>query len=142
MKFFTLALLFFIVSACAFKVDKSGYMFENTDINIIKKGVTSKNTLLNAFGSPTIISFYNDKEVWIYFSENIKHILFFKPKVVERDVLVIKFDNEDRVSNIKKIDLGDEDREFFFNQNRTFVKSHKNNFFKSIYENIGSIRPR
>jgi len=142
MKFFTLALLFFIVSACAFKVDKSGYMFENTDINIIKKGVTSKNTLLNTFGSPTIISFYNDREVWIYFSENIKHILFFKPKVVERDVLVIKFDSEDRVSNIKKIDLGDEDREFFFNQNRTFVESHKNNFFKSIYENIGSIRPR
>ena len=117
-------------------------MFENTDINIIKKGVTSKNTLLNAFGSPTIISFYNDKEVWIYYSENIKHILFFKPKVIEREALVIKFDNEDRVSNIKKIDLGDEDREFFFNQNRTFVKSHKNNFFKSIYENIGSIRPR
>ena len=142
MKFFTLALLFFIVSACAFKVDKSGYMFENTDINIIKKGVTSKNTLLNTFGSPTIISFYNDKEVWIYFSENIKHILFFKPKVVEREALVIKFDNEERVSSIKKIDLEDEDREFFFNQNKTFVESHKSNFFKSIYENIGSIRPR
>ena len=142
MKLFTLALLFFMVSSCSFRVDKSGYMFENTDINIIKKGVTSKNTLLTSFGSPTITSFHDDKEVWIYFSENIKHILFFKPKVVERDVLVIKFDNEDRVSNIKKIDLEDEDREFFFNQNKTFVESHKSNFFKSIYENIGSIRPR
>ena len=142
MKLFTLILLFFMVSACAFKVDKSGYMFENTDMNIIKKGVTSKNTLLTAFGSPTITSFYNDKEVWIYYSENIKHILFFKPKVIEREALVIKFDNEERVSSIKKIDLEDEDREFFFNQNKTFVESHKSNFFKSIYENIGSIRPR
>ena len=142
MKLFTLSLLFFMVSACSFRVDKSGYMFENTDINIIKKGVTSKNTLLANFGSPTITSFYNDKEVWIYYSENIKHILFFKPKVTEREALVIKFDNEESVSNIKKIDLKDEDREFFFNQNKTFVESHKSNFFKSIYENIGSIRPR
>ena len=142
MKLFTLTLLFFIVSACSFRVDNTGYMFENTDINIIKKGVTSKNTLLTTFGSPTITSFYDDKEVWIYYSENIKHILFFKPKVIDRDVLVIKFDNEDRVNNIKKIDLGDEDREFFFNQNKTFVESHKSNFFKTIYENIGSIRPR
>jgi outer membrane protein assembly factor BamE (lipoprotein component of BamABCDE complex) len=142
MKLFTLTLLFFIVSACSFRVDKSGYMFENTDINAIKKGVTSKNTLLTTFGSPTITSFYEDKEVWIYYFENIKHILFFKPKVIERDVLVIKFDNENRVNSIKKIDLADEDREFFFNQNKTFVESHKSNFFKTIYENIGSIRPR
>jgi len=56
--------------------------------------------------------------------------------------LVIKFDNENRVNSIKKIDLADEDREFFFNQNKTFVESHKSNFFKTIYENIGSIRPR
>ena len=76
MKFFTFLLLLFIVSACSFRVDKSGYMFENNDINFIQKGVTSKNTLLKNLGSPTIISYAKDKEVWIYYSENIKYILF------------------------------------------------------------------
>jgi outer membrane protein assembly factor BamE (lipoprotein component of BamABCDE complex) len=142
MKFFTFLLLFFIVSACSFRVDKTGYMFENNDINFIQKGVTSKNTLLKNLGSPTIISYAKDQEVWIYYSENIKYILFFKPTIVERDVLVLKFDNEQRVSYIKKLDLEAEDNKYFFNQNKTFVESHKNNIFKKIYENIGAIVPR
>ena len=142
MKFFTFLLLLFIVSACSFRVDKSGYMFENNDINFIQKGVTSKNTLLKNLGSPTIIYFVKDKEVWIYYSENIKYILFFKPNIVERDVLVLKFDDEQRVNYIKKLDLEDEDNKYFFNQNKTFVEGHKNNFFKTIYENIGAIIPR
>jgi outer membrane protein assembly factor BamE (lipoprotein component of BamABCDE complex) len=142
MKSFTILLFLFIVSACSFRVDKSGYMFENNNINFIQKGVTSKNTILKNLGSPSIISYAKDKELWIYYSENIKYILFFKPNVFERDVLVLKFDDEQRVNYIKKLDLQDEDNKYFFNQNKTFVESHKSNFFKKIYENIGSILPR
>ena len=142
MKFFTFLLLLFIISACSFRVEKSGYMFENNDINFIQKGVTSKNTLLKNLGSPTIISYAKDKEIWIYYSENIKYILFFKPTVMERDVLALKFDDEQRVNYIKKLNLEDADTKFFFNQNKTFVESHKGNIFKTLYENIGAIIPR
>lgn len=142
MKFLTFLLLFFTIFACSFRVDKSGYMFDNNNIDFIKKGVTSKNTLLKSLGTPTIISEINDKELWIYYSENIKHILFFKPKVIDRDILLLKFDEEERVNYVKKLDLEDEDKRYFFNQNETFVESHKNNLFKTIYENIGAISPK
>jgi outer membrane protein assembly factor BamE (lipoprotein component of BamABCDE complex) len=142
MKFFTFLLLFFAIFACSFRVEKSGYMFDNNDIDFIKKGVTSKTTLLKSLGTPTIVSQIDDKELWIYYSENSKHILFFKPTIIERDILLLKFDEENRVDDIKKLDLKDEDRQYFFNQNKTFVQGHKNNLFKSIYENIGSIIPR
>jgi len=142
MKFYIFLIILFTASSCSFRVDKSGYMFENNDINFIQKGVTSKNTLLKNLGSPTIISYAKDKEVWIYYSENIKYILFFKPTFVEREILVLKFDEEQRVNYIKKLDLEDEDNRYFFNQNETYVESHKSNFFKKIYENIGSIIPR
>jgi outer membrane protein assembly factor BamE (lipoprotein component of BamABCDE complex) len=142
MKFFTFLLLFFTIFACSFRVEKSGYMFDNNDIDFIKKGVTSKTTLLKSLGTPTIVSQIDDKELWIYYSENSKHILFFKPTIIERDILLLKFDEENRVDDIKKLDLKDEDRQYFFNQNKTFVQGHKNNLFKSIYENIGSIIPR
>jgi outer membrane protein assembly factor BamE (lipoprotein component of BamABCDE complex) len=142
MKFFTFLLLFFTIFACSFRVEKSGYMFDNNDIDFIKKGVTSKTTLLKSLGTPTIVSQIDDKELWIYYSENSKHILFFKPTIIDRDILLLKFDEENRVDDIKKLDLKDEDRQYFFNQNKTFVQGHKNNLFKSIYENIGSIIPR
>ena len=142
MKFFTFLLLFFAIFACSFRVEKSGYMFDNNDIDFIKKGVTSKTTLLKSLGTPTIVSQIDDKELWIYYSENSKYILFFKPTIIERDILLLKFDEENRVDDIKKLDLKDEDRQYFFNQNKTFVQGHKNNLFKSIYENIGSIIPR
>ena len=142
MKIFSYFIIFFTLSSCSFRVDKSGYMFENNDINFIKKGVTSKNTLLKNLGSPTTQSFIKNKEVWIYYSESIKHVLFFKPEIVERDILVIKFDDEDRVNYFKKLDLKDGDFKNSFNPNKTFVESHKSNFFKSIYENIGTILPR
>ncbi len=142
MKFLTFLLLFFTISACSFRVDKSGYMFDNNDIDFIKKGVTSKNTLLKSLGTPTIISPIHDKELWIYYSENIRYVLFFKPKVIDRDILLLKFDEENRVNYVKKLDLTDEDKKYFFNQNKTFVEGHKNNLFKMIYENIGSIIPR
>jgi outer membrane protein assembly factor BamE (lipoprotein component of BamABCDE complex) len=142
MKFFTFPLLFFAIFACSFRVEKSGYMFDNNDIDFIKKGVTSKTTLLKSLGTPTIVSQIDDKELWIYYSENTKHILFFKPTIIDRDILLLKFDEESRVDDIKKLDLKDEDRQYFFNQNKTFVQGHKNNLFKSIYENIGSIIPR
>ena len=142
MKFFTFLLLFFTIFACSFRVEKSGYMFDNNDIDFIKKGVTSKTTLLKSLGTPTIVSQIDDKELWIYYSENTKHILFFKPTIIDRDILLLKFDEESRVNDIKKLDLNDEDKQYFFNQNKTFVQGHKNNLFKSIYENIGSIIPR
>ena len=142
MKIFTFVLIFFIISSCSFRVDKSGYMFENSDINFIKKGVTSKNTLLKNLGSPTVFSYIKNEEVWIYYSESVKHVLFFKPYAIERDILVLKFDEEERVSSFKKLDLNDEDNKYFFNQNKTYVESHKSNFFKAIYENIGTILPR
>jgi outer membrane protein assembly factor BamE (lipoprotein component of BamABCDE complex) len=142
MKFLTFLLVFLIISACSFRVDKSGYMFENSDIDFIKKGVTSKNTILKSLGSPTIMSQIDSKESWIYYSENIKHILFFKPTVINRNILILKFDEENRVNYVKKLDIEDEDKRYFFNQNKTFVEGHKNNLFKIIYENIGSIMPR
>lgn len=144
MKFFKISILllsFFVFSGCSFRVDKTGYMFENADFNSLQKGVTSKNTILKSFGFPTIISIIDNNEVWIYYSEDIKHILFFMPKVIARQILVLQFNDEDRISYLKKLSLDDEDKNFFINFNKTFVKSHKTYFLKEIYDSLGTVKP-
>lgn len=139
--FFLLIFLLSVLS-CSFKLDKAGYMFENTDFSSIKKNVTSKNTILKNFGSPTAVMSLEDQEVWIYFSEEIKQILFFKPTVVWRKVVLLKFDEEDRVKFINNLDLNDNDNSFFVNINKTQLPQHESNFFNEIFGNIGTIRPQ
>jgi len=144
MKFFKIYILllsFFAFTACSFRVDKTGYMFESVDFNSVQKGVTSKNTILKSFGSPTIISPIDNDEVWIYYSEEIKHILFFMPKVITREIVVLKFNDEDRINYIKKLSLENEDKKFFINFNKTFVKSHKTNFLKELYDSLATVKP-
>ena len=141
-KFFFISTLFLSALSCSFKVDKVGYMFENTDFSSIKKKVSSKTTILKNFGSPTAVLSYEDQELWIYHSEEIKQILFYKPIVIWRKVVLLKFDAEERVKYIKNLDLTDSDNSFFININKTLVPQHESNLFNEIFGNIGTIRPQ
>jgi outer membrane protein assembly factor BamE (lipoprotein component of BamABCDE complex) len=141
MKFLFLTIfLLFSLTSCKFRIDKSGYIFENIDINFIQKDITSKNSLLKNMGSPSIVTWIEDDEYWIYYSEEVKHILFMKPSIINRDIILLKF-KDDRVNYFKKLDLNDEDSKFFSNLNKTYVKGHKSNFFKEFFSNVGTVRP-
>jgi outer membrane protein assembly factor BamE (lipoprotein component of BamABCDE complex) len=141
MKFLFLTIFLLVsLASCKFRIDKSGYIFENIDTNFIQKDITSKNSLLKNMGSPSVITWIEDDEYWIYYSEEVKHILFMKPSIINRDIILLKF-KDDRVNYFKKLDLNDEDGKFFSNLNKTYVKSHKSNFFKEFFNNVGTVRP-
>lgn len=137
--FLTIFLSISLVS-CKFRIDKSGYIFDNIDTNFIQKDITSKNSLLKNMGSPSIVTWIKDDEYWIYYSEEVKHILFMKPSIIDRNIILLKF-NGDRVNYFKKLDLNDQDGKFFSNLNKTYVKGHKSNFFKELFSNVGTVRP-
>ena len=92
------------------------------------------------FGSPSSEIFLNDSEYWIYYSEEFKKILFFKPTIISRRIVILKF-NEDRVSNIQNLDLNDANNKYFVNLNTTHVPHHNYNIFKEIFQNVGIIKP-
>ncbi len=143
MKNFLLVIfLLTMLSSCVSRLDKHGYMFDLSDHDLLQEGVTSKEKLLHIMGSPTIISDLSDNEAWIYFSEKVEHFLFFIPKITERELLVVRFDETGLVKEIKKIDLNDEDKKLQFVTNYTAVESHKAGFFKSIFSNVGQVKPQ
>jgi outer membrane protein assembly factor BamE (lipoprotein component of BamABCDE complex) len=131
--------LLITASSCVSRVDKMGYMFELSDHDILQEGITSKERVLKIMGSPTLISDF-DSEVWIYYSEDVKNFLFFKPEVTERNVLVIKFNDAEIVKEMKRINFSDEVKKLNFVSNYTTVDSHKTGFFKSIFSNVGQIK--
>ncbi|MBM5782716.1 MAG: outer membrane protein assembly factor BamE [Pelagibacterales bacterium] len=141
-KFFCSIFIIMSLTSCINNYEKRGYAFELADDHLLQEGVTSKENVIKIMGSPTIISDLSSDESWIYYSEEVKKVLFFLPKVVERKVLVIKFDDLDSIRTIEKFDLSNGESKMKFVEQYTEVKSHNVGFFKSLFSNIGQIKPQ
>jgi len=133
-------LFLMLLSSCFSRLEKRGYAFELSDGERLQTRITSKETAAKIMGSPTLISDLDDKEVWIYYAEEVNNFLFFKPKVEARNILVLTFDHEQNLSELKKINFDDEEKALIFSQNYTKVNSHQTGFFKSIFSNVGQIK--
>lgn len=144
MKNFLFSIIFLTaLSSCVSRLDKHGYMFDLSDSEMLQEGVTSKERVLRVMGSPTVVSDLDSDETWIYYSENVDNFLFFKPDVVERNVIVLSFNDSGTVKEIKKINLEQEDKNLNFVSNYTQVQSHQDaGFFKSILSNVGQVKPQ
>ena len=132
--------LLLILGSCSSNIENQGYIFDNLDFSSVQKNVTSKNTILQIYGSPSFYSDVSDKEYWFYYANQVKKFLFFKPEILTQDILIVSFDENDRVDFVKILDIKNMDNSFYFNINKTEVKSHEKGFFKSIFDNVGTIR--
>jgi len=132
--------LLIALNACVSKVDKRGYMFDMSDHNLLQEGITSKERVLKIMGSPTLISDLDSDEAWIYYAEDLKRLLFFKPDVISRDVLVVRFNEAGTIRELSRIDLNDEEKQLQFAANFTNVESRKIGFLKSLFSNVGQVK--
>ncbi len=140
-KTFIYLLCILALSSCLSRVEKHGYMFDLSDHHLLKEGISTKDYVLNIMGSPSLVTDLNNEEIWIYYAEDVKKLLFFKPDVIARDIISIKFDNSQTISHLEKYNL-DNQIKIDFASNYTKVKSKKDGFFKSIFSNIGQVRPQ
>jgi outer membrane protein assembly factor BamE (lipoprotein component of BamABCDE complex) len=113
-----------------------------SDYQMVQDGVTSKERLLKLMGSPTLVASFDDDEVWIYYEEDVNHFLFFKPKIIERKILALRFNKSDIVSELRNIGLANELQGMNFAANHTEVDDHQRGLFKSFFGNIGQIKPQ
>lgn len=130
------------LSSCILRSEKRGYMFDLSDHYLLQEGITSQDRVLRIMGSPTVISQLDNDESWIYFSEDVKYLLFFYPTIQERSILVLRFDSSGVVRELKLLSLDDEDKKLAFITKHTAVESRKTGFFKSIFSNVGTVKPQ
>ena len=127
---------------CLNRMEKLGYMFDLSDHNLIEKDISSKERVLKLMGSPTLVSNLSDQEAWIYYSEEVNYLLFFYPTVKDRKILLLKFDDSEIVRNLEFFDLKNEDHKISFVSKYTTVDGHEEGIIKSIFSNVGQIRPQ
>ena len=128
------------LNSCVSKVDKRGYMFDMSDHELLQEGITIKERVLKIMGSPTVISDLDNDEAWIYYAEDVKRLLFFKPDIISRDVLVVRFSNAGTIRELNRINLNDEEKQLQFASDFTSVESRKIGFLKSLFSNVGQVK--
>ena len=98
-----------VIAGCASNVEQRGNLPPQDKITEIHPGTTTKDEVTKILGSPSSTSVFNDK-TWYYISRRTGQFAFFDPNVLDQQVYVITFDDQEVVQAIghKSLDDGKE----------------------------------
>ena len=119
-------------------VNHNGNMPTEERISKIKAG-SSKDEVLQVLGAPSAaISF--DENTWIYMSSDIKRVAFKKPEEINRDILRLRFNKDDKVIEVTRLNK-DNGKELVPCKEKTEVKGENLGFFRKYFGGVGQYNP-
>jgi outer membrane protein assembly factor BamE (lipoprotein component of BamABCDE complex) len=95
------------LGACNVPADPRGNLPTAEQLKEIQPGVTDKPTVTRVLGSPSSVAAF-DSDTWYYISQKTKAVAFFKPDLLDQEVLAIDFDKQGIVREVRH--RGMEDR--------------------------------
>ncbi len=135
-----LAVLCVLVTAsCSATFQNHGYVPSEEDVANLVVGVDNRATVDDVIGSPSASGVLSDGDYY-YIRSRIRTFGMFRPKVVERQVLAISFDDADTVANIERFSLADGN---IVPLTRRVTDSSVvgNGFLRQILGNFGNLNP-
>ncbi len=136
--------LVLLTSACSgHKTDEwfvthNGNMPTNERISQIKLG-ESKEKVRDILGAPsTVVSL--DQNTWIYMSSDIKRVAFFEPEEINRDVLTIRFDDQDQVIDISRLSK-EHGKEIEISEDKTETLGEQPGLLEKTFGTLGKYNP-
>ncbi|WP_255564317.1 outer membrane protein assembly factor BamE [Mameliella sp. CS4] len=125
------------LSACAAQYRTHGYLPSEADLQQIVPGVDTKASVEDLIGVPNAAGVLNGSGYY-YIETEVRHFAYQKPKVVERTIVAITFDEADVVSNITTYGLED-GRVVAINRRVTQTTDGDISFIRKLFGNIGGI---
>ncbi len=95
-----------LVAACSGNVNVHGNLPDPELVAEIEPGSYGQRDVAGLLGSPSTISTFGDSR-WYYVGQRVSTFAFFKPKVLERNILVVSFDDNGRVADTRTYTLAD-----------------------------------
>lgn len=95
-----------LLSACNPRIDVRGNLIDPQDIAAAQSEKLSKNDILRRFGSPTNVATFSS-ERWYYVGGKTASLAFFRPKLIDQQVVAVAFDKNGLVSKINVYRLED-----------------------------------
>lgn len=94
-----------LLGACAPTVAQRGNVPDPEKLEQLKPG-DSKDKVVQMIGSPSTIGTFSDKR-WYYISRKTEKVAFWDPKTVDQQVIEVLFDEQDKVQEVKRLNLAD-----------------------------------
>ena len=96
----------FLAAGCAPTVQVHGYVPPATDVARIKPGFDDTGTVEQILGRPSSSGVLRDS-AWYYVQSTIENYTYHAPRVIDRTVLAINFDQRGVVHDIQRYGLED-----------------------------------
>ena len=125
---------FFLNNCSGIKVN-NGYMPVQDSVDRLKINKTSLSFAKSRLGEPALI-LGNQEPIFIYSSQVTNRILFFEPKVISRDVLVLYFNKKKKLKKLEKFNLKD-GKSFQMNTGTTTLNAEQRSLIATLFSNIG-----
>lgn len=129
------ALLLAGVAACSPIKHTHGYTPRSNELDEIKVGVDTRESVQNKLGRPSTLGAFDDDD-WIYVSIKSETIAFFEPEVVDKRVVLVTFDKEGVVADVGNYGIED-GRVIDMVSRKTPTSGRKLNMLQQVFQNIG-----
>ena len=128
------------VSGCVSRLDTRGNLPDPDRVVEIKPGEQSREEVEEILGSPSAVTAFGN-DTWYYISKQTETFAFFKPKVTERQIVVVKFDKDGKVSKIEKVGL-EEGKKITPVERTTPTHGNKMTVIEQLIGNLGRFRKK
>lgn len=123
------------ISACSSRIDQRGNLPDSDMLANVEVGHINKQGVQDVLGTPSSVGLF-DGETWYYISERTETTAFFTPVVLERKVIVIKFDDKGVVSAMNTLTL-DDARQIEMVDRRTPTAGNEYGILRQLFGNLG-----
>ena len=135
-KILSVAVLFFILG-CSEQYRNHGYIPSDEELSSISVSQDDKNTVIKKLGTPSIGGIFGDGNIYFVQSKVLKNSLRAS-RPVDRQVLVLSFDNKGKLDNIQK--FGIDKGKIVILDYRTTPSGLKNmSFLFRLFQNVGGL---
>ena len=104
-------------------------------IDQLKVNVTTSKSAKSKLGEPALV-LGGQEPIFIYSSQITDRILFFEPKVVSRDILVLYFNKKKRLKKLDRFNKND-GKYVDLNMESTRLGDKEKSLLAAIFSNVG-----
>ena len=124
-----------LLGGCVGTKEHRGYVLDKELASAIQVGVDNKDSVTKTLGRPTFTGQFNPND-WYYVARDTKAIAFRSQKVMDQDVVHIRFD---AAGNVAAVNRTDETLVAKINpvDDKTPTLGRNRSFFDEIFGNIG-----
>lgn len=129
------AALLLAAGACSPNVENHGNIPDPEIVTSIRIGKTNREQVSEMLGTPSAVSTF-DKESWYYIGARTSQFAFLDPEILERKVLVVRFDEKGVVQQLGTLSKED-GREVQIVERKTPTRGRELTILEQLIGNIG-----